>query len=405
MTLVSCSPKQNMKLGLFDGISTEDYISKSLRKTDFFQGKSIVIPAKNFDSEGYIAMHELFDTVTAVKLETNAASLIGTIDKIIVRDSDMYILDKYKTRSIKRFSLQGKFLNAIGVCGEGPDMQREPTDFCLTENGVLVLDQFQGKVFEYTPDGILKQTMQLPFTCLQLHRFTPDNYMFLGINADNYHFPEILNYSLWQTDSSFVINNRLAYREKDKYQDILERNALASYMDILYYKKTGGDTLYSISPKGKIYYDYIIDLGDKAFPQKLLEKENERIYQEEMKNNRYAIVSDYKITENYIYVICTLNRLNYHLFYNISNQKVTMSPMYINNINLIFPFAPIMGATKQALIGAIDASYIYDKFHKHSKEEWQKQTGYYKGSAVKIGNNIIDFCKDIKLDDNPIVLF
>lgn len=390
---------------LFDNIQPEDYISESLRETPFSQGKNITIRVSKFDPNGFVAMHELFDTITAVKLETTAKSLIGAIDKIIVRDSNMYILDKYKTRSIKRFSLQGKFLNAIGVCGEGPDMQREPTDFCLTENGILVLDQFQGKIFEYTPNGNLKGTMQLPFTCLQLHRFTPNNYVFLGINADNYHLPEILNYSLWQTDSSFVINNRFAYREKDKYQDILERNSLASYMDTLYYKKASGDTLFSISSKGEVRYDYIIDLGDRTLPQELLEKRNERKFQKVAQEDRYAIVGNYKITQDYVYVTCSLERLNYHLFYHISSGKVTMAPICVNNINLIFPFAPIVGATKESLIGVIDASYIYDKFRAYPKEEWLKQNGYYKKGAVNIGKGIIKFCKDIKLDDNPIVVF
>lgn len=405
ITLASCSPKRNMRPELFNSIQPEDYISEELRQTSFSQGKNITIPAEKFDPNGYVAMHELFDTITAVKLETTATSLIGTIDKIIVRDSNMYILDKYKTRSIKRFSLQGRFLNAIGACGEGPDMQREPTDFCLTEDGILVLDQFQSKIFEYSPDGNLKKTMQLPFTCIQLYRFTPNNYVFLGVNADNYHLPEILNYSLWQTDSSFVINNRFVYREKDKYQDILERNSLSSYMETLYYKKTNGDTIFSISPTGDIHYDYIINIGKRTLPQELLEKGNERKLQEAAKGDRYAIVGNYKITQDYVYATCSLGRLNYHLFYNIPSGKVTMEPICVNNINLIFPFAPIVGATRQSLIGVIDASYIYDNFHAYPKEEWLKQKGYCKGEAVKIGNGIIDFCKDIKLEDNPIVIF
>lgn len=72
-----------------------------------------------------------------------------------------------------------------------------------------------------------------------------------GINAFNYHFPEILNYSLWQTDSCFKVNNRLAYKEKEKYQNILERNSLASFSDTLYYKKTWSDTIFQFHRRVK----------------------------------------------------------------------------------------------------------------------------------------------------------
>lgn len=108
-------------------------------------------------------MHELFDTVIAVRLETTEESLVGVVDKVIVVDSCMYVLDKFKTKSVKRFTLEGKYLNVIGQYGEGPEMQREVTDFCISENEVLILDQFQSKIFIYTLDGILKDIRQLPF--------------------------------------------------------------------------------------------------------------------------------------------------------------------------------------------------------------------------------------------------
>ena len=69
-------------------------------------------------------MHELFDTVIAVRLETTEESLVGVVDKVIVVDSCMYVLDKFKTKSVKRFTLEGKYMNVFGLYGEGPEMQR-----------------------------------------------------------------------------------------------------------------------------------------------------------------------------------------------------------------------------------------------------------------------------------------
>lgn len=142
-----------------------------------------------------------------------------------------------------------------------------------------------------------------------------------GINAFNYHFPEILNYSLWQTDSCFKVNNRLAYKEKEKYQNILERNSLASFSDTLYYKKTWSDTIFSISPEGEMKYEYIIDLNGKTVPQELIRKGNENIWPREIEEGKYVIIDTYAITSDYIYASCVLKNLNYHLFYHIASKN------------------------------------------------------------------------------------
>lgn len=405
MLLLSCSGKQKAQIDLFADIKVEDYISDSLHETCISTENNIKIPVGKFDPEGHCRLHELFDTVIGVKLETSDASLIGAIDKIVTDDECMYILDKYKTRSVKRFSLQGKYLNTIGRCGEGPDMQREPTDFCLGENEILILDQFQSKIFTYTKEGTLKSINRLPFTCVQFHQFDKNNYVFLGIDADNYHLPEIINYALWQTDSCFVINNKFVYREKDKYQSFLERNSLASYMGTLYYKKALEDTIFSITPQGEIHSDYIIDLGSKAIPPKLFEKENRARLSKEFGESNYVPVGAYFICRNNLYATCTLKKLNYNLFYNIPEKKIIMAPGMINDINLILPFSRPIGATSQSLICATEASRIYDVFHSYTEEQWLETTTIGKKKAVKPGRNIVDFCKDIKMDDNPIVSF
>ena len=122
MLLLSCS-RQKRAETLFRGIQSDDYISESFHEVAVSAGKNITIHAGEFNSEGYCLMHELFDTVIAVRLETTEESLVGVVDKVIVVDSCMYVLDKFKTKSVKRFTLEGKYLNVIGQYGEGPEMQ------------------------------------------------------------------------------------------------------------------------------------------------------------------------------------------------------------------------------------------------------------------------------------------
>ena len=59
------------------------------------------------------------DTVKYVKLELSDESLIGSIDKVIIYDERIYILDK-KTRSLFVYDLEGRYLHKIARVGQGP---------------------------------------------------------------------------------------------------------------------------------------------------------------------------------------------------------------------------------------------------------------------------------------------
>ena len=98
-------------------------------------------------------------------------------------------------------------------------------------------------------------------------------------------------------------------------------------------------------------YEYIIDLNGKAVPQELIRKGNENIWPREIEEGKYVIIDTYAITSDYI-----------------------------------------------------DAAFIYDSFHERTEQEWLEKKGYCKGKVTNIGDNLIPFCKDLKMDDNPIIL-
>ncbi len=397
--LVSCFQQRRQSAMLFRDINPKDFVADSLSVLGLKEGKAIKIQVPEFDENHYVMMRELFDTVYAVPLETTDSSLIGVIDKIVVYDNCIYVLDRYKTKSLKRFSLDGKYLNAVGRWGEGPDYYWEPTDFCISEGEIFLLDQFQGKIFRYSPDGLLNSSVRIPFFCTEFYRFGENSYVFHGVDADNYHFPEILDYSLWQTDSNFVVHTMSMYRKKDKYIPYLQKNTLACYNGSVYYRKSLGDTIYSLTPDGEVFCDYILDFQDKAMPQRLLEKENEREFDKEAnERSNYAFMDGYAITPDYIYANCSLNKLVYHLFYNLSSCKVWLASVFPNDINYFFPFRIPVGAVDNTLIGYVQAYEIYEDFHKVSEKAWAE-------IPEKKRREIFATCENLKMEDNPIVLF
>lgn len=91
-----------------------------------------------------------------IPLETNSASLLGNIEKIMKRNNKYYI--KSKNRSLAIFDLTGKYVNSIGSLGVGPDEYPALLDFdtdsefiyILTTNKIQVYSQ-QGNFIKFIP--------------------------------------------------------------------------------------------------------------------------------------------------------------------------------------------------------------------------------------------------------------
>ena len=80
-------------------------------------GRSILVNTNKIDTTSFFLDDKLNKHIV---LETTPESTIGTIDKLIVRENKIYIMDKEITKSLFVFSIEGKFLYKINRAGRGP---------------------------------------------------------------------------------------------------------------------------------------------------------------------------------------------------------------------------------------------------------------------------------------------
>ena len=106
------------------------------------------------------------DAVKFVKLELTDESIIGSLDKVIVYEERIYILDT-KTRSLFVFDMAGNFLHKIAKVGQGPgeyeqldffDIDRENKHIVLTDLGSYW-------VMRYDFDGNFLSKHKIPVWC------------------------------------------------------------------------------------------------------------------------------------------------------------------------------------------------------------------------------------------------
>lgn len=330
-----------------------------------------------------------------IRLSNDSEAMLGRINKIEMADSCVYLLDRYKTRSIKRFSTDGRFLNKIGRNGNGPGEYVEPTDFILTDDGVLVYDQFKAKINYYNPDGEFIRSKKVPFAFMKFHQKSPNEYLFYLSDADNYHLPSILDYSILETDSSFMIKKRGFFREKDLYTAYFLESNFHNNHNSIYYNSPHNDTIYAITPNSEIQPLFVIDFQKKRIPDEYLLKKNAKAFKKESDKDNYLFFSsEYFNLSPLLYFTYMKEHVVYRCFYSKERKELNCSMAIQNDLHPGLFFGDILYASDDCLVGYIfphDLVVVRDKLD-HNE-------------LVKhLGEESTKLIESLNIDDNPIIV-
>lgn len=111
--------------------------------------EAIINDKQDFIIQGETCMSSFIEVKSIIPLETSDVCLISSVEKIIKRNGIIYV--KSKNRPLLSFNEDGKFLNAIGAIGIGPQQYVQVADFDVKGNHVYVLTS--KKIQVYTQGG------------------------------------------------------------------------------------------------------------------------------------------------------------------------------------------------------------------------------------------------------------
>jgi len=362
------------------------------------EGNPIKIQITNWDKDHQLNLSTLFDSIEYVKLSNEPEAIVGDINKIVIHDTCIYVLDRYKTKSLKKFSRKGAYMATIGKRGPGPEEYMEPTDFMVTADEIIVSDQFKSDLKFYDLSGIFKYAKRVPFLFLKFSAFSSNQYIFHQITTDsNNHMQSISNWLIFETDSTFKINDRGFFRPDDRDNNFIIENNFYSYKDKVFFHPTYNDTIYSISPDRLIQAEYIMDFPNGKLPEQYLLKGNEKALLKNTNEGPYAIFpGNYVPMDDFIYFEYNTKTRIYRVLYSKKTNKIIVGSIFNNDINYIFQYNNILTSTDHnVLVGYMQSYIISDIFGKHPRSEYVKQIGE---ENTRIGESI-------KSEDNPIILF
>lgn len=397
--IVSCNPSNDLIPDGFKNINAKK-ITQSTQLGKIKEGLNKKIIIEEIKDE-VIYLPAITDTIYGIKLDNQTDALIGSIQKIRLTKDAIYLLDRYQTKSVKKFNRKGKYIATIGNRGKGPGEYYEPTDFFVGKNEIIIYDQYKKTMNFYDLSGRFIKDKSLPFIAISFHVVNNNNFVFHTFDSDNYHLNKILNYSLLWADSTFSIHYTGAYREKDKYTNLISKNNMDCYNNKLYYHEPYNDTVYRIYTDGIVHYDYIFSFPNNELPEELLLKTNRKKLTEaiDINSNKNYVANSFNpiITDDFLYSNISVNSKLYKIFFSnrTNNFKLTSGTFNAKSAILFRPFSNILNCEGNTLIGYQEALELCNRFKqiKNCNE------------LNLLDKKIIEFAESVKKTDNPILVF
>ena len=212
---------------------------------------------------------DMFDTsfFRIIPLETTPESLIGgEVCQVFYRNGRLYVVEKM-AKGLFVFDDNGRFLSKIQSYGQGPEEYIEITAVSITDDRIIVFDQFSRKVLIYDLDCNYISQFSVNRNLPALDIFAIEDRMYYVSKMEevrNGHGPYRLsstNMKGGDLQKHIPFDTAIVWPGSIDYNNAYTN----TFSDVkLMYKRT--DTIYSASSKG-IRPEYIIDMGDKALPE------------------------------------------------------------------------------------------------------------------------------------------
>lgn len=344
-------------------------------------------------------LDDVFDSVFVVRLETDDKSLIGSINQLVILNDTIYCRDLNKTKNICLFNMSGKFLRRIGSNGNGPYEYVEPTDMWVTPDGIFVLDQWQHKLIKYRHDGQPLFDKQLPFISNQIYPLYDGQFLFRGIDAQNYHLNDLLNYQFWRCDSSFVVNSVGLYRKHREFVSIWNNAIFLRNMYKTYYYNEISDTLYSINSDGFFTPEYYFTFPRNHSKETLRDGEKFRKECEYISVNSFCILDEHYL----VYTLFECNRLLY-VFDNLktkSSRIISTWEVNKSNLSRLLHFEDILTTYKNYVVSSFPSYGIIERYNLSIKEK----DSWWSGVHNDVFERDKELAESVSEDDNDVLVF
>ena len=291
IALVSCQgPSRNIKEEIYS-ITADLVQPDSVANFAFTPDRPVEIPLA--DKIVSLRPSELFEVSHYLPLESSDSSLLGRIEKIIFRDSLIFIKDDTGKR-IAFFDHRGKFRGNVQHAGKGPGEYYRIMDFDVKDSLIYILDDVNAKIFVYTYDGRWVHTRNMAVIFSNFIILPDGNFLMSTGGGQNEFIPALQqhDYLLGNPDSLITHKGFLRNESRQKMAMYENPRTLSHYNDTILLMPKYGQTVYQLTPDKRLRERYKIRFK-KPLTEEALESADPGYMGRDMVANGYQYLDQY----------------------------------------------------------------------------------------------------------------
>ena len=330
-----------------------------------------------------------------LKLQTNKECLISGIDKLIIRNNQIYILDRI-SNSVFVFNTKGKYIKKYYHYGKGPGELINLHDFDLSKDGkyIYFMDITQRKICKYSINDELIKNVKLDFNTFSFACIDENTLIFYQNKRRNSKRKYQYNLVIWDFKKEDVINGFLPIKEPRPV--IIGKSALYYSNRQLYYLPFSASSVYMINKQQLTPFIHILDSAyiEKDF---WVNVDPYEVIKKLIASNYSYSFSDFYYTDGIITFSFRKGKKKVKVFYSNANHKsVFGSGFKRENSNRIPGSLNILGVYDDRFISYFTPIRIMRNSHEIYP--------FYR-TQPNLHKELIEIAQKTTVNDNPILVF
>jgi len=368
------------------------YCCNSSKTTDSSINKIIF----NRDFRNQIKLSSVCDEINFISLESSRNCLIGNINKIVINDNYVYILDNI-SNSIYCFNIKGKFEFKINNAGNGPGQYIKIKDFVINcfNNSIDIYDSGKRHILIYDLKGNYIKTLKFK---IGLRYFLPvdkKNYIIftnkLTLPSDNKNYA----YDIIIIDYNGRVKKKYFHYEPTYSSNSISGiQSLSKFNSKIYVNLVYDERIYLVR-NNNLVPQYYVDFGKDELTSQIKKLQLQDLFNILKKD----IYSYYPIilgeNENYIFLEYMKGKNFQYAIFNKKDHTTINYKKIINDINEI-PVQRVIKVISQNSPDTLkfDKSIIFS----HNEEFMH---GYLYSNEI---DNLSSVIPEFNIYNNPIIV-
>jgi hypothetical protein len=329
------------------------FIGSDSLSTDFVfsEGDPIVLNLEQSQVDAKIKLSDLITDYRMLSLKNWEGGVVGDIDKILLSDSLVFILDQYIFNSLQIFDLfTGEQVVQFIPTGEGPGEMKSITEFDLdiVNRKILIYDNSLAKVLYFSFEGDFLYEKRLPIRAHSFKIFSGNQLLFSSFNNGNDHLGKTAESDLFLLDSNFIIQNTYKYPKINQMlSDFVPRDVIRENGGVVtYFPRFANELLQIDIEKNTISPILQVDLESRGLSNKDLKDVGPDFISERKEDQKFYGFGQHFDTPNW--TAMKFNRFGgteLHVYYNkITGEVISGTGFEYDFEDLIFYSFPLICA-------------------------------------------------------------